>query len=422
MLARLLKLPLFRNAGIYTIGSLVNASIPFCLIPILTAHLSPESYGMIAMYTMFQGLMTPIVGMSSHSTISVRYFNQDRFEFAKYLGNCFIILGVSALFCLALFYLFEPYLSTYTLLKGKWLYSIIGVTFCLFLTQCILYIWQISQKPLNYIVFLVSMSLLNLSLSILFVVKLGANWEGRVGGQMLTLFLFALISIIILWRKKLIKIQYDPKYIKDIAKLSFPLIPHSLAAILFSITDRLVLTNVSGLEKTGVYTVAYQLGSLMLILTSSFNSAFVPWLFSNLKKEDHAIKIKIVKLTYAYFAVIWIIALIAILLLKYIIPFIVGPEFTKSSDYIVWIISGFALNGMYLMITNYIFYAEKTYLLSIATVSVTLFNIGLCYYLVKLNGPIGAAQSSTISYFIYFLLSAYFCTKAYPMPWRLKNS
>ena len=421
MLKRLLALPLFRTAGLYTIGNLMNAAIPFFLIPIMTRYLSAEAYGTIAMYAVIQGIVAPLVGMSSHSTIQKRYFDQDRFDFAKYLGNCLIILMVSTGVVLVLFTVFQSFLFSYTLLSSKWLFSVVGITFCMFLTQCSLYIWQVSQKPIQYVTFLISMSALNFLLSVFFVVRLGEDWQGRITAQLLTSAVFALLSLYMLWKKGLIKIEYDKEYIKDIARLSFPLIPHSLAALLFAMTDRIVLTNLSGLERTGVYSVAYQLGSLMMILTSSFNSAYVPWLFKQLKEGSHQMKLKIVKLTYAYFILIWVLAGFIMLSLKWVIPYLVGPNFMQSADYIVWIISGFAFNGMYLMITNYIFYAEKTYYLAIATVCITLFNIGLCYTLVKLNGPIGAAQSSAISYFFYFILSSYFCTKSYPMPWNLKT-
>ena len=420
MLKRLLSLSLFRTAGLYTIGNLMNAAIPFFLIPIMTRYLSTEDYGTIAMYAVIQGIVAPLVGMSSHSTIQKRYFDQDKFDFAKYLGNCLIILMCSTVVMLVAFALFQSFLYSYTLLSGKWLFSIIGITFCMFLTQCSLYIWQVTQKPIQYVAFLISMSALNFLLSVFFVVKLGEDWHGRITAQILTLALFALISLYMLWKKGLIKIEYDKDYLKDIARLSFPLIPHSLAALLFTMTDRIILTNLSGLERTGVYSVAYQLGSLMMILTSSFNSAYVPWLFKQLKEGNYQTKLKIVKLTYAYFILIWLLAGFIILVLKWVIPYLVGSNFMHSADYIVWIISGFALNGMYLMITNYIFYAEKTYYLALITVFVTAFNVALCYTLVKLRGSIGAAQASTISYFLYFLLSSYFCNKSYYMPWNLK--
>lgn len=41
---------LFRNARIYTVANALNSAIPLLLLPILTRYLSPEEYGMVAMF------------------------------------------------------------------------------------------------------------------------------------------------------------------------------------------------------------------------------------------------------------------------------------------------------------------------------------------------------------------------------------
>jgi len=70
---------------------------------------------------------------------------------------------------------------------------------------------------------------------------------------------------------------------------------------------------------------------------------------------------------------------------------------------------------------NYIFYLKKTHKL----VSITFFSgflhIVLSYFLIKENGPIGAAQATTISFFVTFILVWILSSKLYSMPWSLKR-
>ena len=103
----------------------------------------------------------------------------------------------------------------------------------------------------------------------------------------------------------------------------------------------------------------------------------------------------------------------------WLLAFLVGPAFKASYVYILWIALGFAFTGMYFMVVNYIFYAEKTHYLAIASISMSLLNVFLNYIFIKLNGPIGAAQATTITSFCTFLLVWYLSSKVYNMPWNI---
>jgi len=99
----------------------------------------------------------------------------------------------------------------------------------------------------------------------------------------------------------------------------------------------------------------------------------------------------------------------------------VGTDFVEGEKYILWIALGFAFNGMYKMVVNYIFYAEKTYLLAIITTITAVVNITITYFLVSRIGAIGAAYSLCVSYLISLLLTWYFSNLVHPMPWNLKG-
>jgi len=77
---------------------------------------------------------------------------------------------------------------------------------------------------------------------------------------------------------------------------------------------------------------------------------------------------------------------------------------------------------MYYMIANYIFYSKATHLLAAVTLSTAVLNIVLNYYLIKLNGAIGAAQASTLSLCAGFLLTWFLSSRVFPMPWSLRRS
>src|SRR5690606_22090920 len=88
-----------------------------------------------------------------------------------------------------------------------------------------------------------------------------------------------------------------------------------------------------------------------------------------------------------------------------------------AKAYIPYLLLAFGFNGMYLMITNYLFYAEKTAFLARNTLLVGIFNLPVCYFLTKYYGLYGASFAIIISYCLLFVSTCIASYKAYPMPW-----
>ena len=73
------------------------------------------------------------------------------------------------------------------------------------------------------------------------------------------------------------------------------------------------------------------------------------------------------------------------------------------------------------MIVGYIFYIKKTHMLAWITFFSASINVVLNYFLIKINGAIGAAQATTITFFVRFILTWTSSVRIYKMPWtRLK--
>lgn len=416
-IANILNSKLFRSSGIYTITSLINASIPFLLIPLLTRRLNAEEYGILSMTTIVLNILTPLVGFSSTGAINRKFFDCDNKNFSRYVGNAFYILLISALILFIGSYLFGPIVSEYTKIPIIWVNAIIIIAIAQFVNLLLLTILQASEKPIKFGVFQVAQSFLNLTLTIIFIYSLNYNWEGRIISQICATGLFSLIAFYILSKSGYLKFEYNFDDIKEILKFGVPLIPHTLGGLLIAFTDRILIANLINISETGVYTLSYQLGSVIGILSSSFINAYVPWLYNSLKVNDYNFKLKIVKYTYIYFLVLLIAALIFILTISLGLNYIVGKGYENAYSYSIWIILGYVFNGMYLMIAGFIFYAKKTGLLAIVTILISLFNIPICYFMLLKYGTIGASFSMTIVYFISFVMTWMLSNSILPMPW-----
>jgi O-antigen/teichoic acid export membrane protein len=422
VIKRILKSSLVRSSGIYTISRIVNSAIPFLMMPVLTRYLSPTDYGIVAMFAVLLGIVSPFVGLSLHGAVSVRYFDKSETDLPRYIGNCFMILVASAFLVSVVMWLFAGPISRHSAFPREWLWTVVFVAAAQFVGFVLMTLWQVENKPVRYGIFQNLQTLGNVSLTILLVVGLGKNWQGRIEAQVITLALFALVAGYILYRNGWLKFSYDRSSVNNALRFGIPLIPHALGGMLIVQTDRMFLTNMAGVAVAGIYTVGYQFGSIIDMVASSFNQAYAPWLYKQLNSDDPAIKKRIVKLTYLYFVLILFFAVGLSLIVPWFLTFFVGKNFVGAGKYVFWIALGYAFNGMYYMVTNYIFFAGKTSVLAGVTFLTALLNIAFNYLLIKLNGPVGAAQASALAFFISFILTWVLSARVYAMPWSLKRT
>lgn len=273
-----------------------------------------------------------------------------------------------------------------------------------------------------YAIFQIGQTLFNIILTVFFVVFLKFGWEGRILAQLIAMCLFGLVSFYILFKNKLVEIKFNKYHFLDALKVGVPLIPHSIGAILMAMTDRVLISNMVGIEDAGLFAVGYTIGNIIGFIEHSFNLAFAPWLFEKLNLNDASVKFQIVKYTYLYFFIILFTVLILTFLLPYIYSLFINDKFAKSQIFVFWIALSFAFSGMYKMVTNYIFYVKKTHILAWITFGSAIVNFGLNYFLIIQYGAVGAAISTAIVSFLFFIFTWILSNRVYKMPWALNKS
>lgn len=414
--ASILGRPLLRQAGVYTASNLVGKAIPFLLLPVLTRFLSPTDYGIVAMFLFSALILDPFISLGFAGAVTVKYYDKTT-DLPAYLGTGAMITAVLAVpFELLVFVLRDP-LSQLTQVPPEWLLLVVPLVVARAVGAVLFSLLRVRGKALLFGVIQNAQSLVLIALSLLFVVALGLGWRGRLDAELVGWLVFAVVGLLALWRSGWLKLVFVRHYAGHLAKFGIPLIPHTLGAILIVQTDRLLLTNLVGVSETGLYTVGYQLAVLVDLVGSSFNNAYAPWLFQTLTDADDRTKRRLVRLTYVQFIAMTALAVAVAIAMPWLAEHVLARSFAGSGQYVAWFALGFLFSGMYYMVTNYIFYVQKTRWLAAVTITVALINIPLTYFLIKLNGGIGAAQATAIALGLSFLFTWIVSQRVYPMPW-----
>lgn len=410
---------LFRSAGVYAIASILNSAIPFLLLPVFTRYLSPFDYGIVATFQILIGFVAPFVGMTINGAIAVKYYDKNCTNLPRYISNCIGLLVASTITVSLIFWLGGKQIGELFSFPVDSLWAVIMVSFGQILCQTSLTLWQVQTKPFHYGVFQISQTTVNLTLSIILIVGLGMGWQGRVFAQVFCDGFFGVIALIVLRKDNWFDFKYEKKFFLSAIKFGVPMIPHAIAGWAMGAIDRVLINKMVGVADTGLYTVGYQVSMIIAIVEMSFNNAWVPWLYNNLSNNGD--KLRVVRITYLYVTAMILFALMLSFFAPWFMNFLVGKEFHGSIKFVFWLALGKGIYSMYFMTCNYLFYSQRTGLVAISTFSAATVHVIATYFLLRFNGPIGAAQAGIISTVTLVCLTWFFANRVLPMPWSLSK-
>lgn len=414
---RLQKISLLKNASIYTGANILSALVPFFCMPVLTRYLEPADYGIVAIMGSIISFVTPFVGVNIHGAIAAMYYHDDIY-FNDFVKSCMSILVTSSVLVSLILVIFSSYIEKYTLFPGDWLWSIIVICIGQFIFTVQLTILQIKQQAKHYGALQLLNVVLNTGLSVFLVVVFSMNWQGRVIAQVLTVCLLLIINIVFLHKNNLLGLSRNKQYIRRALAFGIPLIPHAISGCLLTMVDRFYVASFIDIDTAGLFVLGAQIGSGMDFLTSSFNKAYVPWLYGKLKDITFETKQRIVRYTYIYFVVILVIAGLYSLIMPNLLGVFVGEKFYTAGNYVWAFAFAGALNGMYYMVGNYIFFTGDTKLLFYRTFYVSIVHVIMSYFFIMYYGAMGACYCVIISYLLLFMAVWHLSASVYAMPWK----
>ncbi len=410
---------IIKSMGIYTFSNVINAAIPFLLLPLLTKYLSTSDYGVLSNFNALTNIMIPLVGINLMSSVQVQYLKEE-VNFQDYVTSGFRFNIVLALVFSIIVGLFASQLSSLTGVPESLLYTLSVYAIFNTVIEVLLAIWRMEDKATLYGVFRISRTVVEIGLVIFYVIGCEMNFEGSIYAMLISYGVATVGAIIILSRKGLLFGVFRFDYLKHALSYGVPLIPHTLSATAIMYADKLILTHYHGLSSNGVYSVGFLVGQVIGLLQNSFNQAWVPWVFQKLKAGKESDKLRMVKITYFYFAGILFTVFVLWLMLPFIYAFL-GKAFQGGMELVLWIALGFAFNGMYKMVGVYMFYLERTGIIALTSIGVAALNIILSLILIPQHGEYGAAYSSMISMISLFFVTWFISSRMLKMPWNLKK-
>lgn len=415
---------LFKQSSIYLIADGISKAMPFFFLPIISYYITPADYGILTNYNVLSQVLSVFCYSVTTVIIPVVYVKLEPKKFKEFISNLININVLIAIILALLIVLFSKSITQYTSVSLTYqVLSVVSVLFASF-TQVNLVLWRCEEKPVSFGVIHVSQTAIDIGTAILLIIILGLGWQGRVTSMVVANVSVGFFSLFCLLKRGFIGIRFSKHVISTILSFSLPLFPHGLSFWIKSGADKILLSNMVGLESNALYSVAMTFGSIVSIFIVSFNNAFVPFLFKKLKVidegEDNAVKEKnaLMKLYKWLILGIFIFVIISYILSFLVILYIYQESYNGALAYLPYIFVGQLFMGYYSLFVNFIHYTQKTKVLGLITFSLTLIQVLVSYLLIRTLGPIGSAISSAIISLCIFVLVTKYATLVYELPWR----
>jgi O-antigen/teichoic acid export membrane protein len=409
-------------SAIYGLGSVLARGLAFVLLPVYTRYLSPAEYGIVALTvtcTVVLGMLYPLGlrGAVSHTYYTAGSVEERKERVGTLWIGMILFAGVMALLLdrvgpsLAAALLpelpFDPYLR---LAVWTAFVSVLGLTPMVLL--------QAQERALAYVTLTIGTAVMTTAITVWLVVR-GGGADGYLRGALVGGVLAAVPYVALTIRQ--IRPVFRLSVLAPALAFSLPLVPHALAGWALEMSDRAILTRLLPLRDVGIYSLGYQLGAAMGLLTTAFNAAWVPFLLGTLKQEGDKAHPKLARLVTYFAMVLCFVGLGWSLMVEHAIRLIAGPEFREAHRITPWVVGGYVLSGLYFVPTNLLFWRRQTRVIPLVTLAAGATNIGLNLWLVPRYGAIAAAWSTLAAYAILLILTWRSAERVHPFPYEYRR-
>lgn len=413
-------LRLFRNSAVLGFGALIQRFLQLLLLPIYTRYLTPDDYGLISVLLVLAIAVNTLCELGLTNGISRYYFyaeNEGVSQDTIVWSGFWYMLIASIIAAAGLIVLQRPVSE---LLFGTpdhgYLVALTAVqVLALSVASASRTLLQMDERMSSLNVWLLIEVLVSVSAGLLLVVVADRGVTGAIEAQVLGMVVPAVVFL----RGTMLRFarKFSMAMLKKQLAFSLPLVAGIFAFWFIDSSDRYILNHYLPLEETGLYDMGYKLGTTILIVVSSFTSAWIPYYHRSGKGQavvDDALKASL------------LITGLAVVLLAVGSPLMLriltAERFHGAYTVVPMVVLAYVLKLPYLLFATGIQMKNRTGVLVILEIIAATVNVIGNLLMVPRYGREAAAVTTTIAYALMTVGSLWLVQRINPIPklsWRL---
>lgn len=396
-----------KKSGLGALTHIINhlgVAVASKLVPVasifLYSHNMPvHDYGVLNLASSYLWILAIVMTLNLHTAIG-RYIYTGSADFSSFLGTSYLSMGavfglVAALILSNLTQVAQLVTLPATVIVLLLLIVVGAISESVY-TQIAIYL-QHSGKLVRVVSSKALLTLL-LSIAALQVLERDQYLAVLYADAAVSLGFFAYVILALRGRTQW---RFHTGHLRYIVQYSVPLIPYMLCLTLLSQFDRVMIDRYFGKEATGLYSLSYNVGILMLMVVTALLNVFNPAFFDRLNNRRYA---EVIKDSEAIFALATVVTLGLVLFGQVFFDVLVPEKYDRALDLIPAVAIGGLCFVIFQLWARVIAYANKTYWLSLIGIFSVAVKIGLNMWLLPLFGYKAAASTTVIAYLLMSVL------------------
>jgi len=386
-----------KESIVYSTGQVLTRIASFLLVPLFTHVFSPEQTGQIYLFYSTLAFLN-IISNHGMDAALFKYIGEKKW-IQKDIIKSIILYQFLVLFILyAVIILFSKPLSNLIFNNNQyyWIYILGSVLICDSISQRGMVLLRINSKALLYIIISIANILITLSAVYYYVMYKHYEVMGVFHGVFFASFVQFLFIFILVYLPNL-KGRASLNIVKNMVKFGLPFLPAGLLFLVTELSDRYFILWFLGENKVGIYSIAYKIGSIPMILISGINLAWQPFYVKRKNNfETQSILGEIGSLILFGFILCLTITSIWLPLID---KFgIISSNYIDSLKIIPIIFIGYLFYTWYILLMPSIFLEEKQNWAPIFRGLAAIINVVLNLTLIPKYGIIGATIATMFAY------------------------
>lgn len=386
---------------IYMICSILQKGIAFIAVPIYTRLVPTDQYGIYSLYQSWDAILIILATLLMWTNL----FNKGMIEYANKKDEFVSALfGLTTLLTTILAIIFIFTYKEFIQFSGLPLIVIVIMLVDFYLRPSYEY-WCSRQRfeysIKKYAITAIFITILTPIITI-FLIYIFKSFERNdygialiIGKVLLPAIIGLVISISILKKKKKL---YEKNIWIFALSFSIPLIPHLLSQIVLYQSDRIMISKMCGISEAGIYSVAYSVAAVLIIINVAIMDSIIPWEYKCLDKKEYN---KIAFISNTSLILIASVNIIVAICAPEIIT-IMAPEEYKQAMYII---PPVAISNVFIFMFNLYanieYFYSKTKMVALASCISAITNIILNYIFIQKFGYVAAGYTTLACYILY---------------------
>ena len=408
---------LTKDTGIYGISTIVGRFLTFLLTPFYTHVFSTHDFGAFTNLYVFIGIFNVIFIYGMDAAYLKFASNREIGDKKDNFSTPYLFIFIVGILISGVIYLLrQPIFSVFDIpMNNSYLMNyVIGILFIDTLNVIPYLTLRLEHKAKKFSAFKLINITVNVLLNLFLILRLKMGIEAVFLSNLAATI--ASFTLLIPTVAANLKIKLNFTLLKRLLKFGLPYLPAGLAAMMIQSIDRPILSHLTNLSTSGLYSANYKLGIFMMLFVNMFQYAWQPFFLQN-AKEKNAKEIFAKVLTYFTLAATLILVILSLFisdLAKVSIYHhtIIGASYLSGLNIVPVVLFGYMFLGIYSVFTVGIFIEEKSLYVPFITVAGAAVNIGVNFWLIPVMGIMGAALATLAAYFvmavIYFFVTQRF--------------